>query len=39
MPEGVLFVLDLNNLESFNNIRDWIKLYEENNKDNKKIVK
>jgi small GTP-binding protein len=37
--EGVLFVFDLNNLESFNNIRDWIKLYEENNKDNKKIVK
>ena len=37
--DGVLFVFDLNNLESFNNIRDWIKLYEENNKENKKIVK
>ena len=37
--DGVLFVFDLNNLETFNNIREWIRLFEENNQNNNNTVK
>ena len=29
--DGVLFIFDFNNLESFQNIEKWINLFEENN--------
>ena len=29
--DGVLFIFDFHNLESFENIEKWIKLFEENN--------
>ena len=32
--DGVLFVFDLNRLESFENIENWINLYEQNNNRN-----
>ena len=34
--EGVLFVFDYNKLESFENIENWIHLFEENN--NEKVI-